>query len=94
MDLNAALNPVRTEASARKQTSEDAVLQARWGGLSCAGAARLREEPGAACLGRECRAGCGGLGAEGGEALDGEDLLVEDLAELAGGLMGDGFEVG
>ena len=48
-----------------------------WSGVSCAGKAR-----------RVCR---GGLGAEGGEAFDGEDLLIEDEAELAGGLMGDGL---
>jgi hypothetical protein len=35
-----------------------------------------------------------GLGAEGCEALDGEDLLVEDEAELPGGLVGNGFEAG
>ena len=33
-----------------------------------------------------------GLGAEGGEALDGKNLLVEDQAELTGDLMGDSFE--
>jgi len=35
---------------------------------------------------------CSGLGAECGEALDREDLLVEDKAELAGDLVGQGFE--
>ena len=38
---------------------------------------------------------CGvGLGAKGGETFNGEDLLVEDETELAGGLMGYGFETG
>jgi hypothetical protein len=36
----------------------------------------------------------GGLGAEGCEAFDGKHLLAEDLAELVGGLMGQGFESG
>ena len=50
-----------------------------WSGVSCAG------NPVAVC-------GSGSLGAEGGEAFDGQNLLVEDEAELAGCLVGDGFE--
>jgi len=36
----------------------------------------------------------GGLGAEGGGAFSGEDLLIEDEAELAGCLVGYGFQTG
>ena len=36
--------------------------------------------------------GGGGRGAEGFEIFDGEDLLIEDEAELAGCLVGQGFE--
>ena len=72
-------------------------IQAGWDGLWCAGGARLRAEPGAgvSCAGKAGSWVCGGgLGAEGVEAFDGEDLLIEDEAELAGSLMGEGFETG
>ena len=47
-------------------------------------------------VGREYWGVCDGLslGAEDCEALYGEDLLVEDEAELPGGLVGNGFEAG
>ena len=44
---------------------------------------------------REARRVClGGLGAEGGEVFNGENLLMEDKAELAGGLIGEVFQAG